>query len=215
MDHSDRPPPETQHPRPGPGRFPAARPRPTLEVDRRTIVVLAGLPGAGKSTLLTRLHTTSAVAVLDSEQVRARMRAFLPDRFPYRWYRFFVHLVHRLRIVATCLVVPAPVLAHDPSTRWAARALYVLLGTLTRRRRLLVWLHVDPDLALAGQYARGRLIRSRSFRRHVARVRLLDEWLRTGRPPRGFHEVHVFTRADVRDGLVLDVAPETEARSTR
>ncbi|QGK72366.1 AAA family ATPase [Allosaccharopolyspora coralli] len=177
-----------------------------MHIDRRTLVVLAGLPGAGKSTLLTKLHTTTEVSVLDSEQVRRRLSAFLPERIPYRWYRCFVHVTHRLRIVRACLLVRAPVVVHDPSTCWIARAPFVLVGALTRRRRVFVWLHVEPALALAGQYERGRLIRSHAFRRHVVRVRRLDALLQGGSAPRGYHAVRVLTRDDVRHGLTLDVS---------
>ncbi len=200
MDLPDRPRPESR-------RFQASHcSRLTLHVDRRTLVVLAGLPGAGKSTLLTKLHANTEVSVLDSEQVRRRMSALLPDVIPYRWYRLFVHCAHRLRSMSACLLVRAPVVVHDPSTRWIARAPFILAGALTRRRRVFVWLHVDPALALAGQHARGRLIRSRAFRRHVARVRRREVLLRGGRAPRGYHAVQVVTRDDVRHGLTLHVS---------
>jgi hypothetical protein len=178
---------------------------PTAHVDRRTLLVLAGLPGAGKSTLLAKLQPTPNVVVLDSEQIRGTLRALLPTAIPYALYRVLVHTVHRCRIAWYCATAAGPVIAHEPSTRSTTRALLVVIGWITRRRRVLVWLHVEPDLALAGQHKRGRLIRRRSFRRHVRRADRLAQRLRAGRVPRGWGSVHVLTRDESVEGLHLKV----------
>ena len=183
----------------------ATKPPPTVRVDRRALVVLAGLPGAGKTTLLTRIRSDVPVTILDSEQVRAALREMLPERLPYRWYRPLVHTAHRSRIAWKCLTTSGPVIAHEPSTRGTTRALLLVIGLLTARQRVLLWLHVDPATALAGQHARGRLIRSRSFRRHVHRAERFHRWLLSDRPPRGWHRVRVFTREDLAEGLRLEI----------
>lgn len=183
----------------------AASPPPTVRIGRRSLVVLAGLPGAGKSTVLRKLRGTADVATLDSEQVRAKLRRVLPTRLPYRYYRPLVHLVHRTRIAWRCLRAPGPVVAHEPATRATTRVMLLLFGWLTGRQLVLVWLHADPREALAGQQARGRLIRRRSFLRHVQRADRMHRQLRGGRPPRGWRRVHLFTRDQVEDGLRLDV----------
>jgi len=183
----------------------AAGAPPALRVPRRALVVLAGLPGAGKSTLLTRLDAPERTAILDSEQVRARLRAALPQRLPYRWYRPLVHFAHRTRIAWSCCFARGPVIAHEPSTRGGTRLMLVLFAVLTGRRRVFVWLHVGPEEALAGQHARGRLIRSRSFRQHVHRAYRVHRRLLAGGRPRGWQDVRLFTRRDVSGGLRLEM----------
>ncbi|WP_308012526.1 AAA family ATPase [Saccharopolyspora sp. 6T] len=178
-------------------------PAPALRAPRRALVVLAGLPGAGKSTVLHKLVAPPGTVVLDSEQVRARLKALLPDAVPYRWYRPLVHAVHRSRIAWYCLRSRGRVVAHEPSTRATTRLMLVLFALLSGRRRILVWLHVGPEEALAGQHARGRLIRNHAFQLHVHRAHRMHRALLSGRAPRGWQEVHLYTRADVTGGLRL------------
>lgn len=182
---------------------PAGSP-PALRVPNRALVVLAGLPGAGKSTLLRRLVAPARTVVLDSEQVRAALKAALPDRIPYRWYRPLVHAVHRTRIAWFCCTARGPVVVHEPSTRGGTRLMLVLFAVLTARLRMLVWLHVGPEEALAGQHARGRLIRGRSFQQHVHRAYQVHRLLLAGERPRGWQDVRLFTREDVASGLHLE-----------
>ncbi|WP_243792812.1 AAA family ATPase [Saccharopolyspora gloriosae] len=174
---------------------------PTLRTPRRTLVVLAGLPGAGKSTVLHKLIAPSGTVVLDSEQVRARLKAVLPAAVPYRWYRPLVHALHRMRIAWFCLSADGRVIAHEPSTRATTRLMLVLFALISGRRRVLVWLHVGPEEALAGQHARGRLIRSRAFQLHVHRAYRVHRELLAGRGPHGWQDVRLFTRNDLAGGL--------------
>ncbi|GAA4619475.1 AAA family ATPase [Saccharopolyspora hordei] len=183
----------------------AAHPPPTVRVGRRSLVVLAGLPGAGKSTALGKIRADAGISTLDSEQVRACLRALLPARLPYRCYRPLVHLAHRTRIAWWCLTASGPVVAHEPATRATTRALLVAFGWVSGRRCVLVWLHADPRDALAGQHQRGRLIRSGSFRRHVQRAERMRLRLRGGATPRGWQQVHLLTRDEVASGIRLDV----------
>lgn len=168
-------------------------------------MVVGGLPGAGKSTLLETLWPSGDVSTLDSEQVRRALRAWLPKWISYRSYRLLVHTVHRVRIAWTCVTRPNPVLAHEPATRVTTRAMLVAVAVLTRRPLVLLWLHADAAEALAGQHARRRLIRARSFTRHVRRASDLHGRLSNGHAPRGWDAVHVFTRDELTNGLHLDL----------
>ncbi|WP_406689034.1 AAA family ATPase [Saccharopolyspora sp. ID03-671] len=182
----------------------SAHPTPSVRVGRRTLVVLAGVPGAGKSTVLAKLRASSDVVRLDSEQVRARLRELSPG-VAYRYYRPLVHLAHRSRIAWSCLVARGPVVAHEPATRASTRMLLLVFARLTGRRTVLVWLHADAGSALDGQRARGRLIRSGSFRRHVLRAERMHRRLLAGETLPGWRRVHLFTREQVAGGLRLDV----------
>ncbi|MFR9731306.1 AAA family ATPase [Saccharopolyspora sp. MS10] len=174
---------------------------PSVRTPRRALLVVAGLPGAGKSTVLHKLTAPPGTVVLDSEQVRARLRALLPAAVPYRWYRPLVHAAHRARIAWACLRAEGRVIAHEPSTRGTTRLMLVLFAVLGGRRRVLVWLHVGPEEALAGQHARGRLIRGRSFQLHVHRANRFHRALLAGKAPRAWQDVRLFTREDVVAGL--------------
>ncbi len=164
-----------------------------FQLGRRDLLVVAGIPGAGKTTLLSRA-ATGAMPVLDSDQVRNRLRGRLPAALPYRFYRPLVHLWHRARVVGFALSEPGPVVVHEPSTRATTRGLLALLGLLSRRPVRLLWLDVSPEEARAGQVARGRLIRRHSFTRHVRRAEKLRRELRDGWVPTGWRGAHIVTR---------------------
>lgn len=168
-----------------------------VAVRPRSLVVLAGLPGAGKSTLLARLESEDApVVVLDSDQVRARLRTALPTSLPYRYYRPLVHLVHRTRVLFAALGRTGLLVVHEPSTRPTTRAWLVLIGVLAGRHRQFLWLDATPEEAMAGQVERGRLVRGGSFARHVRRAAWLRERFAEGWVPRGWHALTLLTRQD-------------------
>ncbi|WP_229369257.1 AAA family ATPase [Umezawaea beigongshangensis] len=184
-----------------------------VPVRPRSFVVLAGLPGAGKTTLLRHLDVPgSPVTVLDSDQVRERLRALLPAALPYRCFRPLVHLLHRLRVVLRAITAPGLLVVHEPSTRPTTRAWLVAVGALSGRQRHFLWLDATPEEALSGQVTRGRMIRSRSFQRHVRRSLDLRDRFAAGWGPRGWSTTTRLTRAGVADGLRLSVTPPRRDR---
>lgn len=164
-----------------------------FRLGRRDLLVVAGIPGAGKTTLLSRA-ATGALPVLDSDQVRARLRERLPPAVPYRFYRPVVHLWHRARVVRSALTDGGPLIVHEPSTRATTRGLLALLGMVSRRPVRLLWLDVTPEDARAGQVARGRVIRRHSFARHVKRAEKVRRALRDGWVPSGWSGARMVTR---------------------
>ena len=128
-----------------------------VSLPRRSFVLVAGIPGAGKSTLLAARPLPGA-SVLDSDPPRRWLRARLPQGTPYRRYRFLVHLVHRLRIVAALLAAVGPVVVHLPATGVLTRVALVVLAALACRRRYLVWVHADAGQARAGQARAGLVL---------------------------------------------------------
>jgi hypothetical protein len=166
-----------------------------IELGPRDLLVVAGLPGAGKTTMLR--HAAPGLPVLDSDQVRARLAAALPA-VPYRWYRPLVHAGHRLRIVGRAIGRDGPLVVHEPSTRASTRALLALVGALTGREMRLLFLDATAEQALEGQRSRGRLVRPRSFERHVRRTGKWREELLADQVPPGWRSVQVIDRAGAR-----------------
>ena len=164
----------------------------TVELGRRDLLVVAGLPGAGKSTLLGRL--SGDIAVLDPDQVRGWLAARLPAGTRYRYYRPIVHVWQRLR-VAFAALGSGPLIVQEPSTRASTRAWLVVLGAVTGRRVRMLWLEVTPEQALKGQHVRGRVLGRRTFERHVRRSARLRATLLAERVPVGWHSAQVLTRS--------------------
>ena len=164
-----------------------------IELGPRDLLVVAGLPGAGKTTMLR--HAAPGLPVLDSDQVRARLAAAVPA-VPYRCYRPVVHAWHRLRVLSCALVSEGPIVVHEPSTRASTRALLALLGAVSSRPVRLLFLDVTASQALAGQRCRGRVVRARSFARHVRRVGKWREVLLASRVPVGWRSVRVIDRGE-------------------
>ena len=176
-----------------------------MTLESRSLLVIAGLPGSGKSTLLRSTESTGPVAVLDSDQMRARIRGWLPEGTPYRRYRPLVHVLHRLRVMLTAARANGPVVVHDPATGAGTRVWLLLTARLTGRARHLLWVDCTPGEAAAGQRARGRVLCRRSFRKHVRRLPRVRALLRAG-PPRGWTGVTMIDRPTAADGLRLIVA---------
>ncbi|MFI5606456.1 AAA family ATPase [Amycolatopsis sp. NPDC051903] len=174
--------------------------RTVIELGRRDLLVVAGLPGAGKTTMLRR--AAGPVRVLDSDQVRQRLDAIVPAAVPYRLYRPVVHLCHRARIVLSAALRRGPLVVHEPATRSSTRRWLTAVAAGTRRPARLLWLDATAEQALAGQHSRARVVRSRSFARHVARARAVREDLRAGRVPPGFDSAQVITRSAARHAVL-------------
>ncbi len=168
-----------------------------LAVDERALVLVAGMPGAGKSTLLAGLPPDRRVTVLDSDTQRATLRRALPG-VPYRGYRWLVHVLHRAAVVWAALSRTPVVVVHLPATAPGTRTALAQLAVLTGRRAHLLWLCVDPAVALCGQADRGRLVPGRSFTRHAAAAAQVP------RPSPEWSSVMVLDRSRARAGLVLD-----------
>ena len=137
---------------------------------RPVLVVIGGLPGSGKTTLLRRLlaEQVPGVTGLDSEFVAEEFRRAGPG-LPYRFLRPWVHVVHRWRVLRTVCGGGPVVVLTDPwtSDRW--RAAVLRSAAAAGRRVRLVHLDAGPELAAAGQSARGRVLSARAMRRHLER----------------------------------------------
>ena len=144
----------------------------SVRVDREepVLVVIGGLPGSGKTTLLRRLlaEQVPGVTGLDSEFVAEEFRRAGPG-LPYRLLRPWVHVVHRWRVLRTVRGGGPVVVLTDPWTgdRW--RAAVLRAAAAAGRRVRVVHLDAGPELAAAGQSARGRTLPERAMRRHVQR----------------------------------------------
>lgn len=181
-----------KEPLPSLGRWPGMSEPTVIELGPRDLLVVAGLPGAGKTTMLR--HAAAGLPVLDSDQVRERLGAVVPAALPYRWYRPVVHAWHRLRIVGRAIGEDGPLVVHEPSTRASTRALLALVGAVSGRSVRLLFLDVPAEVALAGQRSRGRVVRPRSFARHVRRVGKWREELLADQVPAGWRSVQVVDR---------------------
>lgn len=168
------------------------RERITIELGRRDLLVVAGLPGAGKSTMLGR--AAGAMTALDPDQLRARLSARLPAATPYRYYRPIVHVWQRIR-VAWAALGRGPLIVHEPSTRATTRAWLVALGAVTRRPVRMLWLDVTAEQAIRGQRSRGRVLHRRTFERHVRRAARMREALLADQVPAGWHSAQVVRRS--------------------
>ncbi|WP_246271886.1 AAA family ATPase [Amycolatopsis acididurans] len=172
-----------------------------MRIEPKSLVVIAGLPGSGKSTLLRSTESDAPLAVLDSDQMRDRLRELVPPGTPYSRYRPVVHVLHRLRVTASVLREPGPVVVHDPATGAATRTWLMLLGRLAGRSRHFVWVEASPEEAAEGQRVRGRVLREGSFARHLRRLPRMHAALREG--PRGWDQTTVLDRSLARQGLHL------------
>ncbi|NNG18017.1 AAA family ATPase [Naumannella sp. ID2617S] len=132
------------------------------------LIVLAGIPGAGKTTALQGVGGTEAVRVLDPEPHRDRLARVLPG-VRYRHCRWLVHTLHHLQVLFATLRGPVrgrTLLVHDPGTRRWSRRLLARLAQVRGWRAGLVVVDVPRAEAIAGQVARGRVVRPASFDGH-------------------------------------------------
>jgi predicted kinase len=182
-----------------------------IDVGRRTLLVVAGMPGAGKSTLLRGLCASDPVEVLDTDQVRARLAVRFPHT-PYGRYRPLVHVLHDVRVLGALIRAPGPVVVHDPATGALTRAVLVVLAALTGRAGHLLWVDCTEQEAVDGQHSRGRILLRWSFRRHARRASRIRARLLAGRSPRGWRSASVTDRSSARRGLYLSVVQRETGR---
>ncbi|WP_051839257.1 AAA family ATPase [Streptomyces sp. NRRL F-5126] len=156
------------------------------------LVVVSGLPGSGKSTLIRR----AAQGGVDSQDARERWAGRLP-RVPYVLYRPLVRLAHYAGLWRV-LRSGRSAVVHDCGTqRWVR-------GWLAREARgrgralHLVLIDVAPDVARAGQRARGRGVSRYAFARHRRAVRALLAAVESARLPAGCHSAVLLDRAAAR-----------------
>ncbi|WP_443078836.1 AAA family ATPase [Streptomyces sp. NBC_01497] len=141
------------------------------------LVVISGLPGSGKSTLIRR----ATGGGVDSQDARERWARRLP-LLPYALYRPVVRLAHYAGLWRL-LRSGRSVVVHDCGTqtwvrRWLARE------ARGRGRALhLVLIDVPPEVARAGQRARGRAVSRYAFARHRRAVARLLADVGSGRLP--------------------------------
>ncbi|WP_437437948.1 AAA family ATPase [Streptomyces olivoreticuli] len=160
------------------------------------LVIVSGLPGSGKSTLIRRAVPAldgrgGLVWCVDSQDSRERLERRTPRWLPYGAYRPVVRAVHYAAL-RRALRSGASAVVHDCGERswvrrWAVRA--------ARRRgggAHLVVLDVPVGTALAGQWARGRLVSAWAFRRHRRGVGRL---VAAGRLPPGMRSMVLVDRA--------------------
>lgn len=181
-----------------------------LALPGRTLLLVAGMPGAGKSTLLAGLPHRPGLVVLDSDAYRAVLRAALGS-LPYAAYRPLVHLWHRLAVVVAACSAATTVVVHLPATDAGTRAAVARLAALTGRSAHLLWLHVDPAEARAGQRERGRVVPGASFAGHVRHAEATTAQLRAGGAAPGWADVTLLDRAAARAGIRLCTGSEPGA----
>ena len=148
------------------------------------LVLVGGVPGAGKSTAIAAARPDLVrVRALDPDDYRHWFAHRIPST-PYRFYRPLCHALHAVVVLSLVLLGPrraGRLLVHEPSTRPARlRA----LSWMARRRGwspALVYVDAPPQIALAGQVARGRVVDPSSFAAHVRRWEQLRRQAGAGR----------------------------------
>ncbi|MEU4211775.1 AAA family ATPase [Streptomyces sp. NPDC026206] len=147
----------------------------TLSYPAGAVLVVSGLPGSGKSTLLRRWSqaaphrapgsASEVAAAVDPRAVHVACQSVMPERLPYAVYRPWARLEH-FRWLRAEVRGGGPLLVHDCGSRaWMRRWLARSAGRQGRELHLVL-LDVGPDVALAGQAARGRWASERVFARH-------------------------------------------------
>ncbi|MET7461879.1 AAA family ATPase [Nonomuraea sp. NPDC005501] len=187
------------------------------------LVILTGLPGAGKSTMLRRLYAmdgteaapvvVDGVTVIDSAQSKARWAGTL-GRAPGRVRTAVVFATHLLRI-RRALAAGGPVIAHN---RGCGPLVLRVFARMARRRGAafhLLLLDAGPEAALAGQRARARVVRARTFSYHRRRCEALLARVRAGTAaPAAGAVVIDRSAAGLLRGIVFDGEPASPSSRT-
>jgi len=173
-----------------------------LAVPGRVLLLVAGVPGAGKSTLLRHLPSREGLLVLDSEVQRVRLGRVFP-RVPYPRLRPWVHLLHRLAVVAAACGAAPTVVVHLPATGSGLRRAVLVLARFAGRTPQLLWIEAPAADALRGQADRGRVVEQGSFARHVARAEGVAARIRGDGLGEGWAAETALDRHDAAGGLLL------------
>lgn len=191
---------------------------PALEVcvSSYDLVVVGGVPGAGKTTAIARATSgLDGVRPVDPEHVSGWLRNRLPARLPYRAYRWLVHLLHTLRVLAYLVLGPSGgrrLVVHDPGTRPGRRSLFLGLARLAGWRIALVYIDVERAAAQDGQRRRGRIVRS--FDHHWASWQRLRPALARD-SARGWDEPVVLVSREAAAGVLRGLAGAVHAEPVR
>jgi hypothetical protein len=171
---------------------------PELRFPDRAVLLVAGVPGSGKSTLLRRAATDPRVVVLDSDDVRRRLRALGARGPAVHLLRPLVHLGHLVRVVRAVRGPAAGVVVHESGTRPRVRRALARLAARSGRECHALFLDVAPGEARRGQHGRGRRpLSARAMARHERSWRALRGRLRSaaGLRAEGFASARALDRA--------------------
>ncbi|WP_127360593.1 AAA family ATPase [Actinacidiphila soli] len=172
-------------------RGPAVR---TLSYPVGDVLVVSGLPGGGKSTLMLR---AKGARLIDSQDVRLRWAARLPQWLPYAVYRPLVRIAHYAGM-RRALRSGDSVVVHDCGTLpWVRNWLARQAAGRGRGMHLLV-LDVSEEAARDGQRSRGRGVSAYAMTRHRKATRRLLAAARAGKLPAACVSAVVLDRAAAR-----------------
>ncbi|AJF67396.1 AAA family ATPase [Streptomyces vietnamensis] len=155
------------------------------------LVVVSGLPGSGKSTLMKRAAQGSGI---DSQDARERWEARMPRLLPYAVYRPLVRIAHYAGL-RRALRSGASLIVHDCGTQAWVRGWLAREARRRGRALHLLLLDVTPDIARAGQDARGRGVSAYAFARHRRAVGRLLRAAESGSLPHGCASATLLDRA--------------------
>lgn len=183
-----------------------------------SVVLVGGIPGAGKSTAIEQATAgRTDVDVIDSDTIRRWLRSRLPDELPYRRFRWLVHTLTMIWLVAALLRGPRPgrrLLVHDPSTRPRRRGMFAGLAGIRRWQPVLLLVDVSRTDAQRGQQDRRRVVRPAAFDRHWDRWQHLKRQVLddpTALDDRRWSGVCLVDRADAADSLARLLRPAASA----
>jgi predicted kinase len=153
-----------------------------LVYERGAVLLVAGLPGSGKTTFLRRTATGPGVVVLDSDDVRRRLRELGARGRLETLARPLVHLGHLVRVVRAVRGAGHAIVVHETGTRPRVRRALARLAARAGRPCHALFIDVDPAEASRAQQRRDRRpVSGRGMARHERSWRLLRHRLHDAR----------------------------------